>query len=307
MEPNVSVIIPVYNSEKYIKSAIESVLKQTLEDFEIVIVDDASTDNTVDVITSIEDSRIRLFKNLKNKGPAYSRNKAIKEARGKWIAFLDSDDWWEEKRLDVLVRLAENHKVDMICDDLYLIYDGDKKPWTTELTNKKLKLTSDTYLSPQMVVENGAGMQPLIKKDFLLNNSLEFDENLYYGEDYKLYLECLVNGAELLLHPKPMYYYRTRKGSLVKDKLKLLNQTRETTRELLKTPKFDRNIELINALKKRQRGIEESLSYYGAIQPIKNGQYSKGIKEILKKPYIILIILKRIPKILNHQYLKYKN
>lgn len=100
----VSIITPTYNSEKYIIGTIESVVAQTYVDWEMLIVDDCSSDSTIDLVKSYieehHESRIRLFVNEQNEGAAFSRNRAIREARGRWIAFLDSDDFWKPMKLE---------------------------------------------------------------------------------------------------------------------------------------------------------------------------------------------------------------
>ena len=102
MYGKVSIIIPNYNCENYLGETIDSVLAQTYEDWELLIVDDCSTDNSVEVIQSYceKDERIKLFVNEKNSGAAASRNRAMREATGKWIAFLDSDDLWLPEKLE---------------------------------------------------------------------------------------------------------------------------------------------------------------------------------------------------------------
>ncbi len=100
MENLVSIIMPSYNTGRFIKESIESVLSQTYSDWELIIVDDCSEDDTDDVVSPyLADSRIIYLKNEKNSGAAVSRNRALKEAKGKWIAFLDSDDIWESNKL----------------------------------------------------------------------------------------------------------------------------------------------------------------------------------------------------------------
>lgn len=104
----VSIVMPSYNSEKYIKDSIESVLNQTYPFWELLIVDDCSTDKTVDIVKSFKDERIKLYQNEINSGAAISRNWALREAKGKWIAFLDSDDLWLptklEEQLDFMIK-----------------------------------------------------------------------------------------------------------------------------------------------------------------------------------------------------------
>lgn len=104
----VSVIMPSFNTEKYIKDAINSVLGQTYKNIELIIVDDCSTDNSVDVIKKYDDPKIKLIVNKCNKGAAFSRNIALIESKGEWIAFLDSDDIWEPKKLEEQIRFMIN-------------------------------------------------------------------------------------------------------------------------------------------------------------------------------------------------------
>jgi glycosyltransferase involved in cell wall biosynthesis len=92
--------MPSYNTAPYIAESIRSVIAQTYADWELIIVDDASTDNTDEVVASCLSSRIRYLKNDRNRGAAYSRNRALREAKGKWIAFLDSDDLWAPEKLE---------------------------------------------------------------------------------------------------------------------------------------------------------------------------------------------------------------
>ena len=100
MNELVSVIMPSYNTAEYIKQSIQSVIDQTYTNWELIIVDDCSTDNTDEMVKSIDEVRIIYLKNEKNSGAAVSRNRALKEAKGKWIAFLDSDDLWLPEKLE---------------------------------------------------------------------------------------------------------------------------------------------------------------------------------------------------------------
>ena len=109
--PIVSVIMPAYNAERFIQTAIESVLAQTFQDFELIIVDDCSTDQTNDLICSyaLKDARIVALQNAENFGVAATRNYAMSKARGEWIAFLDSDDLWRRDKLEKQMALIKEH------------------------------------------------------------------------------------------------------------------------------------------------------------------------------------------------------
>lgn len=109
MNDLVSVIMPSYNTAKFIDKTIESVLNQTYQNFEIIIVDDCSTDNTDEVVANIKDERIIYIKNDKNSGAAVSRNRALREAKGRWIAFLDSDDLWEKEKLSKQIEFMKKN------------------------------------------------------------------------------------------------------------------------------------------------------------------------------------------------------
>lgn len=109
MRELVSIIMPSYNTGNYIKETIESVISQTYSNWELIIVDDCSTDDTDNVVTEFVDKRIIYLKNRENSGAAQSRNRAIRMAKGKWIAFLDSDDLWESQKLEKQIRFMEQN------------------------------------------------------------------------------------------------------------------------------------------------------------------------------------------------------
>ena len=105
----VSIIMPSYNTANYIKETIQSILDQTYKNWELIIVDDCSSDNTDEVLAGIYDERIRCLKNEKNCGAAVSRNKALREAKGQWIAYLDSDDLWTPEKLEKQINFMEKN------------------------------------------------------------------------------------------------------------------------------------------------------------------------------------------------------
>lgn len=136
-ENMVSIIMPSYNTASYIKESIQSVLNQTYTNWELIIVDDCSTDETEEVLATITDSRIKYFKNKENSGAAISRNKALREARGQWIAFLDSDDLWLPNKLEKQINFMKNNgykfsytnyeEIDMASNKIGVRITGPKK------------------------------------------------------------------------------------------------------------------------------------------------------------------------------------
>lgn len=110
MNELVSIIMPSYNTEKYISESIESVLNQTYTSWELIIVDDCSKDDTEKIVKTYADARIHFYKNSKNRGAAVSRNRALKVAKGKWVAFLDSDDLWAKNKLEKQIKFMKKNR-----------------------------------------------------------------------------------------------------------------------------------------------------------------------------------------------------
>ena len=127
-KPIFSVVIPTYNSSKTITKTINSVLKQNYQNFEIILVDDGSTDNTVNKVELINDNRIRIFKIKRSGGPAKPRNYGIKKSKSNWICFLDSDDLWEYNKLKILFKSIKNNDFDILCHNEYIFKLNKIKP-----------------------------------------------------------------------------------------------------------------------------------------------------------------------------------
>ena len=124
--PKVSVVMAAYNAMPFMERAINSVLSQTFSDLELIIVDDGSYDRTSDFMQNVQarDPRVRLVRNQTNMGPGFTRNNGVREARGEWIAIIDSDDHFEPNRLEILLYEAENHGAVLLADNQYMtIFD----------------------------------------------------------------------------------------------------------------------------------------------------------------------------------------
>jgi len=130
MDNLVSIIMPSYNTEEFISEAIKSILKQTYDNWELIIVDDCSTDNTDNVVSGfLNDPRILYLKNEKNAGAAVSRNRALREAKGKWIAFLDSDDLWHPQKLEKQIAFMQEKGYKFTYTDYNIQLNGEWLPY----------------------------------------------------------------------------------------------------------------------------------------------------------------------------------
>lgn len=146
----ISIVMPSYNTEKYISESINSVLAQTYTNWELIIVDDCSTDNTDEIIKPfLSDERIKYLKNEKNSGAAISRNYALREAKGKYIAFLDSDDTWEPEKLEKQVRFMEENGYKFTYTDYRIQLNGEWLPYVYTAPNKvgEWKMKNYCYFS----------------------------------------------------------------------------------------------------------------------------------------------------------------
>lgn len=142
--PNVSIIMPAYNSGRFIEESIRSVIAQTYTNWELLVSDDCSTDNTASIVASFEDPRIHYLRNAHNMGAARTRNNALKAAKGRYIAFLDSDDLWTPDKLEKQIAFMEQHHYAFTFAD-YQIINEDGSP-QHKVLHMPASLTYHTYL-----------------------------------------------------------------------------------------------------------------------------------------------------------------
>lgn len=183
-KPTVSVIIPTYNRANLLKRAIESVISQRFEDFELIVVDDASPDNTPEIVESINDTRIRYIRLKKNSGGPVARNTGIKKARGKFIALLDDDDEWLPNRLEVQVRKFENldREFGVVYGGFYYVSQRDGK-----ILGKRLpRHRGDVY--EHFLRENFIGSPTLLIRRECFKRAGLFDPNLSSSQDWDMWL-----------------------------------------------------------------------------------------------------------------------
>jgi glycosyltransferase involved in cell wall biosynthesis len=218
--PTVSVVVAAYNAEDYIDAALRSALAQTVDDLEVVVVDDCSTDTTPDRVAGIVDSRMRLHRLERRSGPSACRNRAIEDCAGEWIAVLDADDWWHERRLEALLPVARACGADVVCDDLLFARDGDSEPYPTYyqyLADRLPPVTEPRQVSVLEMVRNDYGyLKPVVRAAFLRRSGVRYRPDLRLGEDFAFAVDCLLAGAATFLAPGAYYYYRQSTDSITR-------------------------------------------------------------------------------------------
>lgn len=219
----VSVIIPCFNAEDFIGEAIDSVLKQTIADLEVIVVDDASTDGSRSIISSKanEDSRVVPIFLKTNAGPAAARNVAWTKLTGTWVTLLDADDLFLPDRLERLVSFAETQNADVVTDNLSVRHFGDDKhiaaafPQVASgaiLRVDRSFFFRNVWTGPQ---KYGMGiLKPLFRAKFIKEHSICYDERYRIGEDMLFYMSCILSDAKYYILGDCLYVYRKRAESI---------------------------------------------------------------------------------------------
>ena len=207
--PRTSVILPIYNSSETIVRALTSLLIQSDQDFEVLIIDDGSRDDGLEKAKRLcgDDARVRFIGPRSNTGPSVARNVAISLAKAEWLALLDADDAWMPDRLEQLHRNTSD--ADFIADDLQLFDIVAGLPVGTMFSGFQVNtLTLETHLADWPTKHADTGyLKPMIRRRFLTNVGLLYDPDVRHGEDYLLYTLALVRGARFRLIPSAGYIY----------------------------------------------------------------------------------------------------
>jgi beta-1,6-glucosyltransferase len=211
-----SVIIPAYNVSRIIERAIRSAAAQTLPPLEILVVDDCSTDNTVEVVKALAQDipSIRLLSTPVNSGPSAARNVGLRAAKGDWVALLDADDAWKPGRLERLSEVASATSADFVADNLVLWDAGadiEVNPAYYELDESHRRITLlDMFRADDnfnFKKKTFSLMKPIMRRKFLSDHRLEYNEKMKIGEDFALYAESLFTGASIIMINEAHYIY----------------------------------------------------------------------------------------------------
>ena len=219
----VSVIMAAYNAEKTIEQAIHSVLQQTYQNYELLVVNDCSSDGTAAILEQFakQDARVRLITNDQNRGVSYTRRHGLQEAKGAWIAILDSDDAWAPEKLEKQIKLQKEKNADLLfTGSAFMNADGQPIDW---------------YLHAPKEV----GYRQLLKQNVLSNSSALVRKELYekyyamgHGmhEDFAIWLSILKEGKKAYGVDEPLLIYRIAKSSKSGNKIKAAKMNWNTYR-----------------------------------------------------------------------------
>lgn len=213
----ISVVIPAYNAENYIKKTLNSVLNQTYNNYEIIVIDDGSKDSTKKIVNEITDSRIKYFYQ-ENQGVSTARNEGVKKSNGEYIAFLDSDDFWKKEFLEECIEAIKKYpNINLFCTRIQNVYKNELGKINGEKVIKKIdkKLYIFNYYDI-------AYIQPIISMSSVIINKEAFlkvggfNVNSYSGEDHEIYGKLGLSGDFCLVNRILSYYNKTSNNMILR-------------------------------------------------------------------------------------------
>lgn len=267
--PTLSIIMPVYNTERYISETIESLLNQTFNDFELIVVDDACTDKSIEIVKSFDDPRIRILTNESNKGIVYSRNRGNSESLGKFIAPFDSDDIALPDKFEKQIMFMEQHpEYGMLGTWAKLIDENG------QFMNINWRLSAHSGHIPAIMLFRAYFIQSsvIFRREAIPVNC--YTEGFAPSEDYKLYYET-ANRFKTYNYPEYLTYYRIHKNSITQSKLKLC---------------MDSEMKLYNYIF-NLLNIEINTKYFSLLQLIKNDREISDLEIVSDIEKFLVLIL----------------
>jgi succinoglycan biosynthesis protein ExoO len=298
---DVTVIMANHNGARYLTAAIQSVVRQTLGSWELIIVDDASTDDSVAMArrAAAGDPRVTIIVQERNQGPAAARNRALEQVTARWIAIMDSDDLMLPQRLELLLRQAESSGAAIIADNLLVFSQNARpQPFLAERRSRGASwVTLDEFIRSNCLYSRCPDLgylKPMIRADIVLESGLRYDETLRIGEDYNFLARLMARGHRLLLDPASLYLYRKHDAS-ISHRLRSVDiaaliaaEDRFTRRAGTLRPK------VAHALKRRQRTLNSLLVYDAVIAAIKCGDLASAAGRAFKRPHIWPLLMQPI-------------
>jgi succinoglycan biosynthesis protein ExoO len=292
----VSVVVPAFNAARTIGAAIESVVAQSHTDWELLICDDASTDDTIDVVRSFADARIRLICNPQNLGPGLSRDIAIGVATGQWIAFLDADDVWLPARLERLLQVAARYSRAIVFDELIECHDTPVGlvPWRKVRNGhcfgyrngcEPHELEFVDFIRARRTI-----MQPLIPLSAIRQYDVRHD-NAPYSEDLAFVIRLVACGIRLVYVPEAMYMYRLTHGSASTHGHRhgMLQRTLEHSLAL-----FASNPEITASIRGKIAQIQYEARCHQFFLAVKSSRFGDALAALRREPRILAGFIGRV-------------
>lgn len=291
--PLVSVVTANYNGARHLAPAIRSVLGQTLGELELIVADDASTDDSLQVIAEAAagDARVRVLTAQRNGGPGAARNRALAAVCGRYVAVFDSDDLMAPDRLEKLVARARGDHADVVVDNLHVFQDGGEAPWKPFLCQKAWAhprwITLADYIEAGRMYSRQPGLgylKPLFCAEALRGE--RYREDLRIGEDYDLVLRLLAKGATMRFVPEALYRYR-KHGASISHVLRREHIEQMLAADAALEAALREQCEAVRrAQARRRRSLETALAYDRVICALKARDVPQALGTCAQEPAV---------------------
>ncbi len=214
--PKISIIMPVYNSEKYMDKSISSILNQTLEDIELICINDCSSDDSLGKLKAFQkrDKRIKIASNKKNVGPGEARNVGMKKAKGEYVCFVDSDDWLELNACDILYKKAKKENADIVFIKPKLVFTNKVILDKRLLTVKDLESKTIVFRKTLRRKVAWAPWSKMVKRELILKNKIKFP-SIHVAEDMDFSYRVIFSANKIVCVDEYLYNYYLRENSLM--------------------------------------------------------------------------------------------
>jgi succinoglycan biosynthesis protein ExoO len=302
-QPLVTVVMANFNGQRFIDSALASCLAQTLRSLEVIVVDDASADQSVALASAAaaRDPRVRVFAGESNLGAAAARNQAIEVARGRWLAVVDSDDLMRPERLERLVGDAERDGADIVADDLLVFDDAGNEPPYAFLERSLVRapcwiglpsfIRANVFYGQVQVPPLGY-LKPVIRAEILRRTNLRYDSTLRIAEDYDLMARLLAAGAKFRVYPNPTYVYRKHVTSTSRRLSRATLEPILASHDRFRAATGVSEPAVLAALDERRKSIERALAYDDLVQAIKGHHWRSAFALALRWPDVVVLLLR---------------
>ena len=304
--PDVSVIIAAHNVENYVARSVRSALDQRSVSVEVIVIDDASTDGTVDAVVRIDDPRVRLLRRSQNGGPSAARNEGIAAVNAPWVAVLDGDDMFAPGRLARCLERAQKAEADIVVDNLEVRREADGATWPMFCVRDfggKDTLDLEAFIRGNSSFLGGVSLgylKPIFRTSFLREHRLVYDPDIRIGEDYLLLAEALACGACCAVENFCGYQYTVRAGS-ISHRLSVADVERMKEGDRKFMDKYALPVAALKAQEKRNLSLNRVWAFTVFVEAIKNRRVVIALKIALFNPMVILglreAVWKRIQKL----------
>lgn len=289
MRPDVSVVIAAFNAEDTIASAITSVLDQQGVTFEVVVVDDASSDRTAEIARSFQSDVVKVISLADNGGPGGARNTGFAEASGRWVAVLDADDTMRPDRLARIIARAEAAQAQIVVDNLMVVQETvghSREMFPPSLLAEYPEIRLAGFIRSNLLFKstfNFGYMKPVFDRAFLARHRLRYDVALRIGEDYLFLASALAAGARCVVEPVAGYVYHIREGSISRV-LKQGHVKAMRAADAAFEAAYDFTAEEREALAERRRSLDEAASFLSIVEHLKGRRFLKAMSAACREP-----------------------